>query len=61
VLLPLAVQLSRDPEAEIRATVVKQLAGLGECFWLAPQLQQLPRAWVGKLPLLRLAKLDPTP
>jgi hypothetical protein len=30
VLLPLVQQLTRDPEAEIRATVVKQLPGLGE-------------------------------
>jgi hypothetical protein len=30
VLLPLVQQLTRDPEAEIRATVIKQLPGLGK-------------------------------
>ncbi len=32
VLLPLVQQLARDPEAEIRATAVKQLPGLGRFF-----------------------------
>lgn len=61
VLLPLAQQLLRDPEAEIRATVVKQLAGLGKCFsWVATP----PAAGVcmgRKVAAAPPATLDPTP
>lgn len=32
VLLPLVQQVSRDEEAEIRSTAIKQLAGLGESW-----------------------------
>lgn len=38
VLLPCVQQLSRDPEAEIRGTAVKQLSGLGELIAAHPAL-----------------------